>query len=99
MTDEQRTAADVPLPGGSFRLFITRLSYQALMSLGIIENPMTNTKTLNLQSAKMLIEDLEMIRDKTRGNLEEDEDEHLSKLIGDLQSAFREVEQKQPATE
>ena len=76
MTDDQLTAADLPLPGGSFRLFITRLSYQGLMSLGIIENPLTNTKAMNLPNAKMLIEDLEMIRDKTRGNLEEDEDEY-----------------------
>ena len=97
MTDDQLTAADLPLPGGSFRLFITRLSYQGLMSLGIIENPLTNTKAMNLSNAKMLIEDLEMIRDKTRGNLEEDEDEHLAKLISDLQSAYRQVLQKQPA--
>ncbi|MCB9903740.1 MAG: DUF1844 domain-containing protein [Planctomycetes bacterium] len=67
------------------------------MSLGIIENPLTNTKAMNLPNAKMLIEDLEMIRDKTRGNLEEDEDEHLAKLISDLQSAYRQVLQKQPA--
>jgi len=99
VTDEQLTAADMPLPGGSFRLFITRLSYQGLMSLGIIENPLTNNKAMNLPNAKMLIEDLEMIRDKTRGNLDEDEDEHLSKLISDLQSAYRQVMQKQPATE
>ncbi|MCA8979919.1 MAG: DUF1844 domain-containing protein [Planctomycetes bacterium] len=97
MTDDQLTAADLPLPGGSFRLFITRLSYQGLMSLGIIENPLTNTKAMNLPNAKMLIEDLEMIRDKTRGNLDEDEDEHLAKLISDLQSAYRQVLQKQPA--
>jgi hypothetical protein len=99
VTDEQLTAADLPLPGGSFRLFITRLSYQGLMSLGIIENPLTNTKALNLPNAKMLIEDLEMIRDKTRGNLDEDEDEHLAKLISDLQSAYRQVKQMQPATD
>ena len=88
MTEEERTAADVPLPGGNFRLFITRLSYQALMSLGIIENPLTNTKQQQLPNARMLIEDLEMLSEKTAGNLDDDEREHLTKLIGDLRSAY-----------
>ena len=38
----ERTAADVPLPGGDFRLFVTRLSLQAMMSLGMLENPLTS---------------------------------------------------------
>jgi len=71
----------------------------ALPNFGIIENPLTNTKTMNLANARMLIEDLEMIRDKTRGNLDKDGDEHLAKLISDLQSAFRQVKQKQPVTD
>lgn len=92
MTGEERTAADMPLPGGNFRLFITRLSYQALMSLGMIENPLTNTKQVQLPNAKMLIEDLEMLHAKTAGNLDDDEREHLEKLIGDLHKAYESAE-------
>ncbi len=93
MTGEERTAADMPLPGGNFRLFITRLSYQALMSLGMIENPLTNTKQVQLPNAKMLIEDLEMLHAKTAGNLDDDEREHLEKLIGDLHKAYESAEE------
>lgn len=81
---ERRTAADVPLPGGDFRLFVTRLSFQAMMSLGLIENPLTGTQTRNEANARMLVDDLLMLREKTRGNLEPDEDAYLEKVTNDL---------------
>lgn len=82
---ERRTAADVPLPGGDFRLFVTRLSFQAMMSLGLIENPLTGAKQRNDANARMLVDDLLMLREKTRGNLEPDEDAYLEKVTRDLQ--------------
>ena len=91
MTEEERTAADVPLPGGNFRLFITRLSYQALMSLGIIENPLTNTKQQQLPNARMLIEDLEMLSEKTAGNLDDDEAKLLDSMLYELRMRFVEA--------
>ena len=85
---EERTAADMPLPGGHFRLFIQRIGYQCLMSLGAIENPITNTKQANLESARMLLDDLAMLKEKTQGNLDEEEEAHLAKLLGDLEVAY-----------
>ena len=86
--DVQRTAEDVPLPGGNFRLFVQRLGYQGLMSLGMLENPLTGEARVDLNHAKMLIDDLSMIAEKTRGNLEEDESEHLFKTLRDLRHQF-----------
>jgi hypothetical protein len=80
----QRRASDVPLPGGDFRLFVTRLSFQAMIALGLIENPVTKTKQANADSARMLVDDLQMLREKTAGNLEEDEAQYLDKILGDL---------------
>jgi len=82
--DERRTAADVPLPGGDFRLFVTRLSFQAMLSLGLIENPLTGTKQVNAASARMIVDDLRMLLEKTQGNLEPDEEAYLGKISGDL---------------
>ena len=64
MTEEQ-AAEDLPLPGGNFRLLIQRLGYQGLMSLGIIENPLTDTTVANLDNARLLIDDLTMLQEKT----------------------------------
>ncbi len=89
---EPQSAADLPLPGGNFRLFVTKLSYQAMMSLGILENPITNTQQIQLQNARMLLDDLHMLQDKTGGNLDPDEHEHLDKVIGDLERAYEAVE-------
>ena len=84
----QRRASEVPLPGGNFRLFTTRLSFQAMISLGLLENPLTQTRRVDLDSARMLIEDLKMLRDKTRGNLEDDEEAQLEKSVRDLEYAL-----------
>ncbi|MFT5285979.1 MAG: hypothetical protein ACI8TQ_002147 [Planctomycetota bacterium] len=83
-----RTAADMPLPGGNFRLFIQRLSYQGLMSMGVLPNPLTKQTRLDLNHARMLLDDLSMIAEKTRGNLEPDESEHLFKIVRDLTAQF-----------
>jgi hypothetical protein len=77
-------ASDVPLPGGDFRLFVTRLSFQAMIALGLLENPVTKTRQVNAASAKMLVDDLEMLRDKTFGNLDDEESAYLDKIVSDL---------------
>ncbi len=84
MTDPQRTAESVPLPGGDFRLFTTRLAYQLMMSCGLLENPVTGGISPNPDNAQMLLDDLRMLAEKTRGNLEEDEEQQLSKVLSDL---------------
>lgn len=84
----ERRAEDMPLPGGEFRLFITRLSFQAMLSLGIFENPLTHERNVSLASARMLIDDLKMLREKTVGNLEPDEEAHIDKIIADLESHY-----------
>lgn len=86
-----RTAADVPLPGGNFRLFVQRLGLIGLQSLGLIENPLTRSQNVNLANARMTLDDLLMLREKTDGNLEPDESAHLDKLIGDLEHAYRSI--------
>ena len=87
MSDE-KTAADLPLPGGNFRLMIQRMGYQGLLGLGVLENPVTGTKQVNLTTAKMVLEDLRMLAEKTAGNLDDDEREHLEGIVRDLENAY-----------
>ena len=94
MTDElneERTVGDVPLPGGEFRLFITRLAYQLMMSCGFLENPVTGTKQVSPDNARMLLADLTMLHEKTDGNLDPDEREHLEKVLNDLGPAVEQL--------
>ena len=83
-----RKASDMPLPGGNFHLFVSRLSIQAMISMGILENPLTKRKEVHPGNARMLLDDLAMLREKTVGNLDGDEEAHLDKVIADLEGAM-----------
>ncbi len=74
----------MPLPGGDFLLFITRLSIQGFLACGALENPITRSKDVNPAGARMVLSDLQMLRDKTSGNLGADEENSLNKAIEDL---------------
>ena len=95
---ETSKESEMPLPGGDFQLFVTRLGYQGMISLGLLENPVNGRKEVNLQSARTLIDDLVMLQEKTRGNLEEAEQERLDKSAGELQKFYASLMAKQAAT-
>ena len=90
--EEQMTAEEMPLPGGDFRLFVTRLSFQGMLCLGLMENPVTRAKQVNLTQARMILDDLVMLQERTTGNLSGDEDSHLRKVVSDLQHMLAKVE-------
>ena len=70
---------------GDFRLFVQKLGYQALIALGVLENPLTRTRAAHLGQARGLIDDLRMLREKTRTNLDAAEEEHLERVIDELE--------------
>ena len=85
---ETHPAGEHALPGGDFRLFVTRVNVQCLLALGLIENPITGKSEVRLDHARALIDDLRMLREKTKGNLSPDEERALEKSISDLQWQF-----------
>ena len=70
--------------GGDFKLFVTRLGIQALIALGVIENPVTGEKAENPVQARMLEADLAMLLEKTSGNLTDEEDAKLREVLASL---------------
>jgi hypothetical protein len=56
----------------------------ALMSLGKLENPVTNKVEKNLEFAKMVIDTIDMLKDKTRGNLSEYEEQYINETLRTL---------------
>jgi hypothetical protein len=94
--EQARTAEDLPLPGGDFRLFVQKLGYQALISLGIVENPLTREHGTNLAMARGVIDDLMMLRDKTEGNLTEEEAAHIQSVVGEVQQHFVALREREP---
>lgn len=77
--------------------FVMMQAQQAAMFLGRIPNPQTGKPEVNLEIARMFIDQLEMIHEKTRGNLSSEESEILTRVLSDLQLAF--VQSSGPAKE
>ena len=72
-----------------FRMFVQKIGLQGFYALGLIEAPgLPRLEKPNLEAARAVIEDLRMLRDKTRGNLSEGERMTLDKFLGDLQLQF-----------
>lgn len=86
--DMTETKNDEPPIEVSFGFFITGLMMEAVMALGDLENPATHKKELNLRHAKILIDTLEMLKEKTRNNLSKEEDEAMSSILYDLRMRF-----------
>ncbi|MBU2062935.1 MAG: DUF1844 domain-containing protein [Candidatus Omnitrophica bacterium] len=79
---------DKEFPQVNFNVFLSGLGIQALIALGEIENPMTNKKEQDLAQAKYLIDTLEMIKDKTKGNLTQTEDKNLEQVLFELRTKY-----------
>ena len=65
----------------------------AALFLGQIPNPQTGEGEVNLDLARMFIDQLSMIQEKTRGNLSTEESTVLRNTLTNLQMAFVEVSQ------
>jgi hypothetical protein len=55
-----------------------------MQGLGKVMNPVTNTIERNLEQAKQSIDMLEMLRDKTKGNLSPETERMLQQFLSDL---------------
>jgi hypothetical protein len=71
--------------------FIMMHAQNAALFLGQIPNPKTGQGEVNLELAKLFIDQLAMIQEKTRGNLTNEESTALRNTISNLQMAYVEV--------
>ncbi len=94
MSDSQgRTQEKLPSP--TFATFVLSLSTSALLQLGAIEDPSEEgdaAREPDLAMARHTIDILEVLSEKTRGNLDEREEELLTGVLHDLHMRFVEAE-------
>ena len=76
--------------------FVMMHAQNAALFLGQIPNPKTGQPEINLDLARMFIDQLEMIQEKTRGNLTSEEAKVLSNALSNLQMAYVEVARETP---
>jgi hypothetical protein len=71
-----------------FIAFVMMHAQQASLFLGEIPHPETGETVRNLDAARFMIDQLEMLQEKTRGNLSSEESQILSSVLSDLRLAF-----------
>lgn len=76
------------VPEASFPSLILMLATGALQHMGLIENPITKKRERNLKLAKHTIDTLVMLRKKTKGNLQKEEESLLDELVYDLRIKY-----------
>jgi hypothetical protein len=96
-TREQGTAEAAranALPEIDFSTFVISLSTQALMHLGEIADPISGKIDADITVAKQMIDILGMLKDKTRGNLNSNEDRLIEGILFDLRMKYVEAVKK-----
>ena len=87
-----------PLPEINFSTFVISLSTQALMHLGEIDNPISGKIDADVPAAKQMIDMLGMIKEKTSGNLNANEERLIQDILFDLRMRYVEAVKKRSET-
>jgi hypothetical protein len=95
MAEYQNTPVSSGEMAQRFIEFVMMQAQNAAFMLGQIPHPQTGKAEVNLDMAQLLIDQLVMIQEKTKGNLTTDEGRILANALSNLQIAFVEVAQKQ----
>lgn len=67
---------------------VSSLILQSMVSLGRVENPLTKKTSKNLKQASILILTLEILQEKTKGNLTEIEQQYINQGIVQLRTEY-----------
>ena len=95
MAEVQKTTLSGEL-SQRFIEFVVMHAQNAALFLGQIPNPRSGEPEVNLDLARMFIDQLAMIQEKTRGNLTNEEAKVLSNALSNLQMAYVEIAKEQP---
>ena len=86
-TKEEKKGS-APLPEINFSSFLLSLSSSTLLHLGEIADPQSGEKKKDLVLAKQSIDIINLLKDKTKGNLTQEEEKLLEHLLYDLRMRF-----------
>jgi len=81
------------LPPIDFTAFVQSLAQQALMLMGVLPHPESGERVRELALARQTVDLLQMLHEKTQGNLTDDEKRLLEALLHDLRLAFVQLSQ------
>ncbi len=75
-----------------FTMFVISLATSAQVHMGFMEEPQTKQKTKNLSLAQQTIDIINILSEKTRGNLTEEENKIMEQVLYNLRLQFIEAQ-------
>jgi hypothetical protein len=90
--ETNKPKAKPPASGLTFSMFVQSLAQQALMQMGLMPWP-HGQRELALEQARDTIDILELLKAKTEGNLDAEEQQLMDAIVGELKMSFVEVQQ------
>lgn len=85
MSTVDTTAKEIP---AQFNTLVLSLASSAFMALGLEENPQTGKVEKDMQVARINIDLLGVLKEKTKNNLSPDEKLLLDSVVADLQTRY-----------
>jgi hypothetical protein len=72
----------------NFSTFVLSLASATFIELGLVEDPLSKKMQTNLPAAKQNIDLLQILQDKTRGNLDDEERGLLERILRDVRLQY-----------
>lgn len=72
----------------NFSTFIVSLASSAMVNLGEVPDPITGQRNTNLDVARQTIDVIGVLEEKTKGNLDDEEQQLLETVLYDLRVKF-----------
>jgi hypothetical protein len=95
--DATKPAADAPKKSAAFESLIRMIGSNAAMVLGAYADPNTGQPMIDPDAARELIDMLDALQEKTKGNLAPEEKDMLLDLLGKLKLTYLEVQKAMAA--
>jgi hypothetical protein len=93
-TEPGAAQTDQQIPGDDFSGFLLSLAQSALIDLGSVPHPESGDVALNLSQARHTIDLLGMLKEKTEGNLSEEELKLVEGLLYQLRLIFIQAQEQ-----
>jgi hypothetical protein len=90
-------SGDFEMPPASLEMLVTTLATEALMALGQLPHPQTGEPIFAPQQAKYLIDTVELLSEKTKGNTTPQEAQLMDEILHQLRMVYVQVAGIEPA--
>jgi len=90
-------SGDFEMPPASLEMLVTTLATEALMALGQLPHPQTGEPIFAPQQAKYLIDTVELLSEKTKGNTSPQEAQLMDEILHQLRMVYVQVAGIEPA--